>query len=1266
MSRSLKRAAVVTCLFAAVAAAQMSTSVITGTVTDRSGAVVPGAAVTAANEATGVAYKQTTTDTGLFAFPALPAGSYTITVELKGFKTSRRTGNLLEVNTPLTVNVSIEVGETSEIINVEGAYERLQTTNAALGNVVDHKAVVELPLNGRNPLNLLVLEPGVLQRSGQAAGTTGVNVNGARDKAVNVTIDGIEANESSNPNPLNPNTFRMNPDAVQEFKVTTNNPTPEEGRNSGASVSIATRTGTNEFHGSVFEFFRNTVLNANEFFANAQDTPKPDMKMNQYGFELGGPVKKNRTFFFGSWQGLKLNVAQPIDQIYGVPVVYTPSALSGVFRYFVADPANPFVLDGVRITRNSPLLVDTATGALRPGVRTCASPTDANCVSSYNMFQNDPRKIGLDPVIGKLFKSYPAPNNFSKGDGLNTAAYLWNPAYRVRGPQWMVRIDHTFNANNMLFARYIASDQDTLDGDPNNSRPRLFPGWPPMGEVFRRSKNFALSYRKVISPRVVNEFTMGFSRFVFLFTQGEANPTFPDMPPFSFGNVDKPFLNTPRTFRAVTTPQFLDNLSVIRGSHVMRVGGNVRMYEHNDQRGQPGGVNVTPTLVFTQSIRPPAGFNTPAVAGPGRPGIDATDSNNLLQSINELMGIPARLTQVFLGDLQSDQFMPFRAGNSVSMWVQGHRLKSYHFYFQDEWRIRQNLTVNYGARWEINPAPSEAAGRVYVPDKPIDGSQGPVTFVKAKRWFQRNNVGAIGPRFGVTWSPDHKTVLRSGYGIAFDPIASFQVTAVSGRVPGLTTTCSVTVGGAPAAGCAGLPDKRIGEGFPLELPAPTTKPSSFLTLPAQLYTNAPAITTFDPSLKMPTVHQWNLTLQRELRWGFIAQASYVGRRGTRLFRSYDLNQVNADPILPSFRIMQQNVAQRCRADGTGCPAGATGQAVPIVTSGVTTSTFVNSSTTASDLATNGAGNFAGRLEQSTLAARLRRNQQFAAITYLDSGGDSYYHSGQFTLRKRFQAGVQMGLAYTFGKSIDDMSVDPVGSTTGGGIASSSGLPNSTTSRAPIDIRNWRNERARSDYDRRHAFTATMMLELPVGKGKRFGGNLPGALNHVVGGWSLNTIYAAASGEPFTPRSGSRTSNYSHESRAALSGPKPEPKLQEISGVVGPVFFRDASGFVIPEPGENGIGRNVFVGPGYWNLDFGLHKRFDLTERIKLQFRTELFNALNHSNFDNPRDATGGSLSIRSSVFAQTCCSTVAPSSTQNVIQTGESGRVIQLALRLQF
>lgn len=1263
-----------------VAFAQTGTSSISGTVTDPKGALVPAATVTARNEATGVTYTQTTTDAGVYAFPSLPVGTYTITVERSGYKTYQRTNSVLEVNTPLTVDATMEVGQVSELVNVQSGAEQIQTANATIGNVVEQKAIEALPLNGRNPLNLILLEPGVVQRSQGAAGS-GVHVNGSRDRAFNVTIDGIDANESSVPNPVS-NLYRLNPDNVQEYKVTTNNATAEEGRNSGASVSVATRSGTNDFHGTAFYFLRNEALNSNEFFANAQGLDKPKIRLNQYGFEAGGPIKKNKTFFFGSFQGNKIDFTQPIDQSFGIPTVYTPTALSGIFRYFRADPKTPFVLNGQTITKNTQLLVNPSTGALLPGVRTCASDTDTNCVASFNIFASDPLKIGFDPVVAGLLRSFPAPNSYSTvGDGLNTAGFVWNPPTSVRGPAIMGRVDHTFNQNNSMFGRYLFSKYDTTKGDPLNGRPQVFPGFPPLGEVFRKTSNLAISYRRVFSPRVVNELTAGYARFSFLFTFGESNPAFPNIPPYTFADISVPYLNIPRTQRSITAPQFLDNLSIVRGAHLFRTGLNFRFYHHIDRRGLPGGSNLAPTVSFDSSIRTPPGITTPLVANSTRVGINSTDNTFLLNAINNLLGIPARISQNFLGDINSDVFLPFQVGNRVTLSGQGTHINQYNFYFQDEWKLRPNLTFNYGIRWEINPAPSTAGG-TFVPSTPIAGTPGPanptpgalgpVTFVKTDRWFQRNNVGAIGPSLGLAWSPDWKSglphtlfgsngrsVIRLGYRLAFDPISSFQVTAVAGKVPGLVTLCSSTVGGTTTPGCTAAPDLRLGQGFIKSLPPPSAKPSTFLTPTLQFLNNAPAAIVFDPRLKLPTVHEWSLSIQRELPLGFVAQSAYIGRRGLRLFRAYDINQIDAGPILPSFVIMQQNVAKGCKADGTGCSAGVTGVTPPIVSSGIVTNSFVNSSTVAGQLALNAAGSFAGRVEQFFLGAKLRPNQQFSTITYIDSGGDSYYHAAQFTLRRRFGSGLGMSLAYTFGKSIDNQSIDPVGASSGGGLST-------TGSRAPTNARNFRQERARSDFDRAHVLNLSSVYDLPVGRGRRYLNTRNPIANFVLGGWTVNTIFTYMSGEPFSVRSGVRTANNSHESRALVLDPTIRAQLQDVPGVIGPVVFKDASAFAIPPPGSDGSGRNIFTAPSYWNLDLGFIKMFNITERVKLQFRTEMFNALNHPNFDNPRDASVGSPNIRSGLFAQTCCVTVAPASTQAIIQTGESARVIQFALKVQW
>jgi hypothetical protein len=1243
--------------------AQSSTSRITGTVTDATGSFVEGAKVTLINEATGVSLTQISTSDGVYAFTSIPAGRYTISVEQTGFKKSVKTGNVVEVSTPSNVDLVMEIGQVAEVVTVEADQLTVQNNTAVIGNVVDQKTIENLPLNGRNPLTLVLQEPGIVQRSSGAAGS-GVHINGSRDRSFNVTIDGIDSNESSVPNPVS-NLYRINPDNVQEFKVTTNNATAEEGRNSGAAITLSTRSGGNSFHGTAFHFLRNDAFNSAEFYANALNQAKRTTKLNQFGFELSGPVIKNKTFFFGSYQANYVNFTQPIDQSFGVPIVYTASAKSGIFRYFRPDPANPLVIGSTTITRNSPLLVDQTTGNLVAGVSACTTPTQLRCVASYNILTGNPVFTTLNPTVASYLNTLPLPNSFNAGnvDGLNTAAYLWNPPTQVRGPAYSARVDHNFDENNSVFGRFLYSKYNTLEGDPLNGRPQVFPGFPPLGEVFRDTSNLAIGYRHTFSSYIVNDLRFGYSKFDFLFTQAEANPDFPNISPIDFNLISEPYNNTPRTQRSVFTPQILDSLSIVSGSHIIGMGFNSRFYRHHDRRGQPGGINLTPQISLSAATRPPTGFAAAA-------GINSTDSGNLNSTINNLLGIPARISQTFIGDLENDVFLPFIVDGKVTLFDETHLANQYNMYVQDEWKARTNLTLNYGLRWEVNPAPHTADGKTYVADTPI--LQGPTTFVKADSWYKRDNWGAFGPSLGVAYSPDFdkgilksifggvgKSAFRAGYRIAYDPISTFQVTAAAGRVPGLLLTCAATVGGTTTPGCTPAPNTTLGNNFPTVLPAPTVKPSSFLNLPLQLNGNAPPITVFDPSLKLPTVHQWSASFQRELPLKMVMQAAYIGRRGLRLYFAGNRNQINADPILPDFFAMQRNLGLGCAASGINCPTGVTGTPIGLVTSGVLTATFVNTTTTRDELLLNAAGSFAERIENTTLALGLRPNQQFSSITYIDNSGDSNYHALQMTLRRRFAQGLGLAVAYTFGKSIDNQSVDPVGAASGGGLST-------TNSRTPTDLRNLNQEKGRSDFDRTHVLNVTAVWELPIGRGKTLFGNSPGWLNQFIGGWTINGISTYMSGEPFSIRSGVRTSNAAHESRAVVLDPNLRAKLQEIPGVVGPVLFANAEGFAIPLPGENGAGRNIFTSAGYYNLDIGIIKKFSITQRVKLDFRTEMFNVLNRPNFDNPRDASVGSPSFRSSLFAQACCSTVAPPSTQTIIQTGESARVIQFALKLKF
>lgn len=389
----------------------------------------------------------------------------------------------------------------------------------------------------------------------------------------------------------------------------------------------------------------------------------------------------------------------------------------------------------------------------------------------------------------------------------------------------------------------------------------------------------------------------------------------------------------------------------------------------------------------------------------------------------------------------------------------------------------------------------------------------------------------------------------------------------------------------------------------------------------------------------------------------MVQAGYVANRGERLYSQVDANQISSKPILSSFTAMQSNVALGCRPDGSNCPAGKSGAAVPLISSGVITSAFANSSSTLTDLQQNAAGHLAGRIEQNTLNAHLRPNPQFSSIIFLSNQADSVYHSLQTTLRKRFSSGLLMNVAYTYGKAIDNQSGDPVGT---------SYAPTTTTA---LDSRNLRLDRGRADFDQTHVLTTTWIYELPFGKGKRLLDSAPGLVQAVLGDWSVQGFNSIMSGEPFSITSGAKTANYSTStnSRAALVGDSlPSDSLHSKAGATGPVFFDNASAFALPAPGSTGMGRNSFQGPMFWDMDAALSKTFQMTERIKFSVRGEAFNLLNHANFRKLGSTSVGSTSILSPNFGTACCQTQSTATSTAIVSNGEAYRVVQFVAKLIF
>ena len=1271
-------------LAVAMVMAQLPTSSVTGSVVDPQGLPVAGAKVTVINEGTQVRYEIATTSAGEFAVSGLAPGNYSVTVNQAGFKAFDALHNVLNIGAPLVVNIKLQLGSTGEKVEVEGDYERLDTTSAMISDVMEQRAVEQLPLNGRNPLNLIALEPGIVQRANT---TTGTQVNGGRSNASNLTLDGIDINEISVPN-AQKNVYNLNTDNVQEFRVVTHNATAEFGKNSGANIAFTSKSGSAEIHGDMFEYLRNPDFNANQFYNNAQSIGLPDYKMNQYGGDVGGPFpgRNKKTFWFGSWQGQRFSVDIP-----RTPLAYTASARAGIFRYVVGT------VDGQ--TKASPALVNSQTGDLLPGIQTCGGSVTTNCIQSVNLSTIGATAAttaggpyNVDPAMSKFFNAAPLPNLFTLGDGLNTAAYGWNAPTQDPQERFMGRIDHSFNGSNAVFFRFIVSRDNTALGDPINSNYETFPGFPTTGTSVRKPENFAANYRRVISPHMVNSFTAGVARFQYAFPNDYTNSEFPTIPPFSpSANVTSPFLNAtaggisnqPGLSRTLTSLQTLDDLTWEHGAHTISTGFNFRFQRENDSRSAVGSIYSNPVVSFSGANRDPSLIMTlPS-------GINSTDLATLKNYIDDWLGLPSSQTQGY-----------FAAGpNSYTpsnLYIRGERMKQYDSYVQDQWKVTPRFTVNLGIRWEFNPPGTETNNLLYVPNQTpnIWSPTDPVTYRPASQFWSRSNADAFAPRVGIAWTPfkDGKTVIRSGYGIYFDTFNTFQTVPFAGIVPGASANCSVavinnsnkTTTATPTANCiAGVnPTAQISNGFGVGLPQPTVPPSSFLAPAPAAFGVAPTAGEIDPNLKVPTVHEWNLSVQRDLGRQTVLEVSYVASHGVHLPRAYDLNQMNLPAAyLQSFATARSNLINCGSAASTASCGQPVGLLQTILGSALTASTATTAlqNGSAAGLAkTIDTSNFSAMAAATGNPGYFRPNPQFTSVLYMDSSSSSSYNAMQVHLR-RHENNLDFGLSYTFAKSIDDSSGDPIGSSTTGGL---------TTSNYPTSIYNFSLDRGRSDFDRTQVLNIYDVWQIPVGQGRKWLSTAPRFLNAIVGGWRLSEIVSWMTGEPFSILSNILTANDLRSSRVAIVGPIPGFGFtSSVPGNVGPGWMPSSvlnpatTPFAIAAPGTFGNqGRNVFSSPDFFNIDMTIQKQFVITERWKVQLRADAFNILNHPNFRIANPATAFSSTTvtnpghtpevlqpsMNSSFGSLCCASAYLPSSSSATGVGEPSRVLQVALRVTF
>lgn len=1216
--------------------AQGTTSRVTGSVTDSSGAAVAGATVTLTDEGTNASLTTTTSDSGVYTFDLIQPGKYQVTVEKQGFKKFVSKSNTALINQPATVNIALEIGDVSAVVTVEGSAEQVQTSSSGnIGSTVEQRTLESLPIvgtRGRNPLDLLNYLPGITNGANTGGG---IHVNGSRDRSFNFTLDGIDINEAtaggSNFTPLRPN-----PDSIQEFQVVTSGFTAELGRSSGAQVTFVTRSGTNDFKGNVFEYYQTPRFMARSYATNVNRQAKEQFVQHIYGGSFGGPLPdfglgeghpfrllRDKAFFF-----VNLQLLHAYDSLVQTRTVYTKEARTGLFRYVTGKFGNdPNPANAAAGASNAS--VDSNGNPLKPA---CTNPVTVQCIATFNIATNP---IGLDPKMMAYLNAMPLPNSFAGGDGLNTANFIWSAPQTEKQYDFVSKFDFKYNEKNLFYVRYAQGEQNTFGDAANGGRPR-FPNSGNFVDTFRTPKNLAINYRWSPTGTFTNEFIFGVSQFGFSFNTPNPDPNYPmvfNLPTDSNTN----FTYNARQFRTI---QFVDNMTLDFSPHVLKLGTNIRLGRGFDDRSSVSGTNIEPTLTFSRTINNnftafglPA-FNVPAVSA-------AVDGQRLENMINDMFGRVGSYQQAFVSDPNN----PSAFAAAGTRWENIARYPELDFYFQDSWRVKQNLTLDLGVRWEIKLSPSSATDRpILRPDKPFTLGSAPSNTL---RWepgkLFDNDYGVILPALGFAWDPfkTGKTSIRVNYRIASDKFGTqFFGASIFQSAPGNTFAGNDN-------GAYGANGGLLRNGLPPIVP--TTSPQVLRTPPSF---STSSINVVDPNVKFPRVHSWTLSFQREVFKDNVIEVNYIGKKGTHLFGGYDANQININATLPGITDNYLQAFNKVRGGDTnvaffnylftGDAANSNGTTIfrNLNTTGLTQGAAGTMGLQASQrLCTqadiNGALNpkcVAGQLNRRLLdlagnTFALQPYPQFTGGLFVtDSNDSSMYHSVEVLFKRRLKQGLSFQMAYTWGISKDTRSFDPVFTTVAtGSTQTSANTPQDNTRRDLIY--SW------SDFDRRHSFQGTYVWELPFGKGKWIGEGSPSVINYIISGWQLAGGIRITSGRPFSVYSGVNTISNVVGAFANCTGC--ERKMGNViqadpsgQNVLRNWFFTkdQLAFFTRPDPGQLGnLPRNFFIGPGYWETDASLSKKFKISERFNFDLRIDAKNLTNTPNFNAPSTTITDSL-----------------------------------------
>jgi hypothetical protein len=1175
---------------------QGTTSRISGVVTDSSGAVVANAAVTAINEETGAVYTAKSSNSGTYTFDLLQVGRYTIKAEGQGFKQFVSTGNVLGIGAPTSVNPRLEIGGSTETVTVQGGYDLVQTESSGnLGGVIDNVTLTQLPIvgtRGRNPVGLVQYMPGVVVNGANATGG-GININGSRDRAWNYVMDGVDANESSSGG-ANTSPPHQNPDMLSEFRVITASPTAEYGRNSGGQVLMVTKSGTNQWHGNLFWFYQSPFLRANTPQNKAAGLPRGQFVQNIPGGSLGGPIWKDKAFFFVNVELLHALTSSLLSR-----TVYTQQARQGLFRYASSG-------------RNQPAGV--------PGASVDASGNPIVGISTYDMVANDPFHKGLDPAMKSYIDLSPLPNNFQAGDGLNYAGYNFVGPSTDKQVDVAFKVDFRFNEKNAVYFRWLGGHQNTYS-DSLNAGLQTFPGLPAVVNTFRTPRNFAFNWRWAPTPKLANEFVVGMNRFGYKFENPAAAANAKS--PFVTSLVTAPLVSALGNNRFLTTLQLVDNVTYVRGPHIFKGGINFRYGREIDQRGSIGSLNGIPQVTFATASNP---VNTTQYKTPSTGINTSNDQPNLYTAINELLGRVGQLQAGYVAQPDLSAFKPAGTINNMD-----HRWPEYDFYIQDTWHALPNLVLDFGIRVDARLAPDLHSFPGLVPNQSLRYGT-PLTnalqFVHGP--YMDNRWTNFGPSVGFAWDPlkDGKTSIRGNFRIAYDRINPFSFSSsVFQGMPGLTYQVTDATSGQDSF--TGTPKQgvRASNWF---APAPTATPLALTTPPTY---GAGSLTVSDNRMQTPTVSMWALSVQRELARNTVLTVSYIGNHGTHLYGGYDTNQseIFSNGFLDAFKQVQANqdspLMTQIISSDTRRLSGESGTAF-IKRNYASNLTLNNVAGLATSLATRQQGtNGVPLVVSSGLPASFFKpySQYLGGLFVLQSRDYSNYNGLQAQVEKRFSQGFLVTVNYTYSKALDTRSYDPAFTlvSTGSGQAAAG---------TPFDYRKPYLNYAAADFDNTHVINGYYVLDMPFGRGRRFGAQWNRAVDWLAGGWQISGAGYWQSGRPLTIFAGSNTYGSSVQTPASCRG-NCDAHMGKVHTEGTQTYFLTAeqrAQFYTPDPGQFGnTGRNWLRQNATWSTDANLSKSFRTWKEQSLQLRFEVQNVLNTRSYD-----TMGSQLITSSVFAR--------------------------------